>query len=156
MPSPSLVFRPRSCLHILAGKLYYHDFNYPLWINDSKSMSSSFNSVLSCRPVCSTALQTVSLGMLTGTLTQTRLNRLALPALGTFSLFTPVLEGAMLAEGWKTKPTYHQSFSTNRWILSWEPDLGMAPSSASSDLPPAPHLPKIFPAVHLKCNCSVL
>ena len=129
MPSPSLVFRPRSCLHILAGKLYYHDFNYPLWINDSKSMSSSFNSVLSCRPVCSTALQTVSLGMLTGTLTQTRLNRLALPALGTFSLFTPVLEEpCWLRDG---KPSPHTAShsppttesSVGNPILAWLPPL---------------------------------
>ena len=85
--------------------------------------------MFSCPPDCIT-------GNADSHLTQIRLIRLALPALRPFSPFISIPEGAMLAQEWKTRPMYHQSFSTHHRILSWEPGLGMAPSSAC--LRPAP------------------
>ena len=135
MPSLGPVFRPQSCLHTLPGNFSYCDFNYPLCINDSKSMSSTFNFLLSCRPECSTILQTTSLDMPTVISNPVKQTGLDFPMEPSLLLFLYWKELHWPRNG-KPSPHITSCSLLPTCTPNWKPDLCVAPSSASLRLIP--------------------
>lgn len=125
---PSVLSQSRQ--HTLPGNFSYCDFNYPLCINNSKSMFSTFNSLQSCRPECSTILQTTSLDMPTVISNPVKQTGLDFPMEPSLLLFLYWKEPHWPRNG-KPSPHITSCSLLPTCTPNWEQDLGVAPSSAS-------------------------